>query len=424
MSNIQMQKKMKDGFDEKTFKLVKDIGALADKYSFRAYIVGGMVRDIFLNRKTVDVDVVVLGNGMKFAKIIADELKGAYKEFEKFKTAKIFFKNNWVDISSARAETYEKSGALPTVSLSSLKEDLYRRDFTINSMAISINKDNFGELFDYFCGTLDMNNKILRTMHDKSFIDDPTRILRAIRFETRFGFKIEKRTLDLLQNSLRHNIFNNLSGERLREELFRIFDEPSPLKAIKRLKILGVLTKINPNIQVDLPSFKLFSIIASSRKLIIGYKAQLRNLYLMALLENMQINEVEKITKMLKLSNEQKVAITHSIELQQLPKRGLSDISQSDSGLYFLLQKYNTEAIIYFMLMQNNKKQTLGIKRFIDKLQYVKIQVGGADLKDFGLKQGPEYKHILDLVLKAKLDGEVDNREEQLRLIKRILKGQ
>jgi len=190
------------------------------------------------------------------------------------------------------------------------------------------------------------------------------------------------------------------------------------------LKILGVLTKINPNIQVDLPSFKLFSIIASSRKLIIGYKAQLRNLYLMALLENMQINEVEKITKMLKLSNEQKVAITHSIELQQLPKRGLSDISQSDSGLYFLLQKYNTEAIIYFMLMQNNKKQTLGIKRFIDKLQYVKIQVGGADLKDFGLKQGPEYKHILDLVLKAKLDGEVDNREEQLRLIKRILKGQ
>src|ERR1035437_1584639 len=273
MTTLQMQKAMRSVLDGSTYVLVGKIGVFADKQGIKACIVGGMVRDIFLKRKTVDIDVVVLGDGMKFARLLADELHGAYKGFEKFKTAKIFLKNGRIDISSARSETYEKPAALPNVVLSGINEDLFRRDFTINSMAVSINREDFGELFDPFGGVSDLKKKILKTMHDKSFIDDPTRILRAVRFETRLGFKMEKRTLKLIHETLKRNIFDNLSGERIREELFIMFGEPSPLKAMLRLDSLGVLKKLSHGIRIDATAIRMFKNISASRSMTAGYGA-------------------------------------------------------------------------------------------------------------------------------------------------------
>jgi tRNA nucleotidyltransferase (CCA-adding enzyme) len=358
--------------------------------------------------------VVVLGDGLKFARFLADELGGAYKGFEKFKTAKIFLKNGRIDISSARKETYEKPAALPDVVLSGRDEDLFRRDFTINSMAVSINKEDFGTLFDPFGGASDLKKKILKTMHDRSFVDDPTRILRAVRFEARLGFKIEKRTLQFIRKALKENIFENLSGERIREELFILFKEQTPAKAMKRLEQLGVLRKINPGLRLDSKALAMFKTIGSSGRLIRSYYADVPIMYLMALLGTAQPAQALATAVKLKLSNDQRHAIDHGKELQKLPQKDLGKLGKGSSATYFLLKKYGTEALLYLMLMQKDKKRAAGIKRYLDELKHIKIEITGDDLKEMGIKEGPEYSKILSAVMKAKLDGRAETREEQL----------
>lgn len=417
-----MNKTMKSALDGGTYEMVKRIGAYADRQGVKACVVGGMVRDILLKRKTVDIDVVIQGDGMKFAKYLADELHGAYKAFEKFKTAKIFLKNSHLDISSARSETYEKPAALPSVSLSGMDEDLFRRDFTINSMAISINQKDFGVLFDPYGGVRDLKNKVLRTMHDKSFIDDPTRILRAIRFETRLGFKIEKRTFKFIGDTLKTNVFDNLSGERLREELFILFGEQSPLKAVKRLNSLGVLKKINPGIIINAGSIFMLKQIDALRGMIREYSPNTPVLYLIAVLCSLKPKEAGYVAVKLKLSNEQKLVINQAKKLQQLSEKGLSRYGKGTSGTFFLLEKYETDALIYLMLLQKDKKQAQRVRYFLDELRYTKLEISGKDLKELGIKEGPQYSKILASVLKAKLDGKVKTREEQLELVMNLYK--
>lgn len=422
MKAAQMKKAMKEVLDAKTYKLVCAAGAFADAQGIKASIVGGMVRDIFLKRKTVDIDIVVLGDGLEFGRKLADELGGAFKGFEKFKTAKIFLKDARIDVSSARKETYEKPAALPEVVLSGRDEDLFRRDFTINSMAVSINKETFGELYDPFGGASDLKKKILKTMHDKSFIDDPTRIIRAIRFETRLGFKIEKRTLSFMRETLKQNIFEHLSGERIREEFFILFKEKSPVKAMKRLETLGVLKKINPGLSVGAEVVSMFNRLGSSTRLIEAYHAERAVIFLIALLSKAKPAQALVTAVKLKLSNEQRQAIDHAKELQNISKKGLSKLGKGSSGTYFLLKKYGTEALLYLMLLQKDKKQAARIKHFLDELKHVKIEVTGKDLKELGIKEGPEYSKILSAVMKAKLDGKAESRSEQLALVEQISK--
>ena len=217
-------------------RLLKRIGRLANSLRYTAFLVGGPVRDIILGVKNLDLDIVVEGEAIKFGEILAKDLDEHLVTHKRFGTCSITMKNNLkIDFATARKEVYEKLAALPVVEFSSLKEDLLRRDFTVNAMAISLNSKDFGVFIDPYGGRRDLKKGIIGVMHDKSFIDDPTRIFRAVRFEKRFGFTIERHTKELILDALKKGMLERLDTHRVRKEVLLILKEEKPLEILERL---------------------------------------------------------------------------------------------------------------------------------------------------------------------------------------------
>jgi tRNA nucleotidyltransferase (CCA-adding enzyme) len=222
--------------------LLKRVGAEADKAGVRIYLVGGMVRDLLLGQPSVDVDVVVEGDGFAFARKLAHKFKVDAVFHERFRTAALTLADGMVlDIVTARSETYAQSGALPDIVPASMKEDLLRRDFTINALALGLNADNFCVLRDDVEGVPDIESKLVRILHERSFIDDPTRILRAARYMVRFGFQIDALTQDLLNQAVDQDVFKTLTPARYFLELRRILDEKDPAPVLDLLAAWGAV---------------------------------------------------------------------------------------------------------------------------------------------------------------------------------------
>ncbi|MBW1823745.1 MAG: CBS domain-containing protein, partial [Deltaproteobacteria bacterium] len=227
----------------KMVRMLKDLGAVAEEMKVNAYVVGGFVRDIFLHRENLDIDLVIEGNGIEFAKKVASRHDCHVKTHRTFGTAVITFPDGFkVDVASARLEYYEYPAALPQVEMSSIKLDLYRRDFTINTLAIRINPPFFGELIDFFGARKDIKEKTIRVINNLSFVEDPTRVLRAIRFEQRFGFRIGKLTLSLIENAVKLNFLS---------ELILMLQEDEVIPNIKRMNQLNILRFLHPRITFD-----------------------------------------------------------------------------------------------------------------------------------------------------------------------------
>ena len=217
---------MEERLSEEVLKKLEDIGNLADQLDYHAYLVGGFVRDMVLRDENYDIDIVIEGDGIIFAEEMSKRFHVKMRSHKEFATAKIIYPDGFkVDIASARLEYYKAPAALPVVEHSSLKLDLHRRDFTINTLAISLNKNTFGELIDFFGAQRDIKEKTIRVLHSLSFVEDPTRVFRAIRFELRFGFKIGKHTLDLIKNAVKLNFLAKIRGKRIWTELALILQE-------------------------------------------------------------------------------------------------------------------------------------------------------------------------------------------------------
>ena len=229
--------------------LTKQAAAIAAGKNLPLYLVGGIVRDLMLWHSSVDLDLVVEGDATAFAKEFTRKVGGTLTIHKMFNTAKVTRDNLTVDIAMARTETYAKPGALPVVTPGTLKTDLFRRDFTINAMAICLSPDRYGELIDLYRGLKDLNGKAIRILHENSFIDDATRIWRAIRYEQRLGFQIEPGTLRLLKRDV--NLLKTVGGYRLRRELELVLKEKEPEKALVRADKLGVLKALHPSIKAD-----------------------------------------------------------------------------------------------------------------------------------------------------------------------------
>eukprot|EP01125_Pyxidicula_operculata_P009830 TRINITY_DN3234_c0_g1_i2.p1 TRINITY_DN3234_c0_g1~~TRINITY_DN3234_c0_g1_i2.p1 ORF type:complete len:759 (-),score=88.28 TRINITY_DN3234_c0_g1_i2:485-2761(-) len=230
------------------YKLLVSIGQLADKMDCNVYVVGGFVRDLIMNKENDDVDLVVEGDGLAFSDLLAKEMgSGKAKHHEQFKTAKVTLKSGLkIDVTTARLEYYPTPVALPTVELSSLKMDLYRRDFSINAMAMQLNGTKFGMLCDFFSGARDIESGVISVLHSLSFVEDPTRILRAIRFEQRYQFNMCGQTERLLKSTLNMGHFQKLSGSRLFHEIEKIFDDEKPVECLIRMeKSFNILTTIH-----------------------------------------------------------------------------------------------------------------------------------------------------------------------------------
>ena len=244
-----MEKKIKDILPTEILRLIRLIGAASRENGCDAFLVGGFVRDVLLGVRNFDLDIVVEGDAMRLAKDLVKKAGGSYVLHERFGTAtavlpwpvrskKIRLDEVKIDFATARKERYKNPAALPTVEFSTVREDLYRRDFTINAMAVAVADKTFGHLIDFFGGRNDLLDKKIRVLHDASFLDDPTRILRAVRFEQRFDFKIEPRTEGLIKEALNKKMLDKTQKQRLRDELILILNEDRPGKALKRMDAL------------------------------------------------------------------------------------------------------------------------------------------------------------------------------------------
>ena len=405
--------------------LLRTIGEVAEENGYTAYAVGGFVRDLLLRIKNLDLDIVVEGDGITFAKKLAEHFGGAVRTHEKFSTALVIMPDGFnIDVATARLEYYEYPAAMPTVELSSLKLDLYRRDFTINAMAINLNPEKFGTLIDFFNCQTDIKERRIRILHNLSFVEDPTRIFRAIRFEQRVGFTIGKHTEKLLKNAVKMNLFNRFFGNRCFTELKLIFAEENPIQAIRRMAEFDLLKFILPGLKFDKRMEKnLLEIqraIAWYKLLYLDEPFQQWLVYLFAILADSTFSELKVFCMKFEFTERQKRELLREKEATEKILRELGRSRRlRNSEIYWLLQERSHESLLYLIAMARKKTAKKAVSHFVTHLRHYKSQIKGEDLKDMGYRSGPVYKTILNHLLEAKLDGEVETRADEIEFIKR-----
>lgn len=417
-------KLMRERLPDWAVEILKDAGREADTLGFTAYAVGGFVRDLLLRRENLDLDIVIEGgDGIVFARSLAGRLGLKMKAHQRFKTAVLIYPDGVkVDVATARLEYYEKPGALPTVEQSSLKLDLYRRDFIVNTLAVALNPRKFGDLIDFFGAQRDIKEKTIRVLHNLSFVEDPTRMLRAVRFSEKFGFKIGKHTLNLIKNSVKLDIFRRLSGPRLLDELKNILEEETGAKSINRLNELGLLSLIHGGITWDADRELFFErtreTLAWHRLLYTKDRAEEWLVLFLALTDPLPEEDLSGLLKSLKISGKKRVAVLSSreegIRALNMINAGLV---KKDSSLYVLLEDLPVEILIYLMARTGKDSAKKAISRYLTKLKYTETALKGKDLLKMGIRQGPVMGEILGSLLKKRLDREISTREEEEAIV-------
>ena len=415
----------------RSIDVLHDLGRTGDKLEVAIYAVGGFVRDLLLGHDNVDMDVTVDGDGILFAEVFAADFGCRVKSHQKFGTAVIVFADGFkIDVASTRLEYYLSPGALPTVERSSLKMDLYRRDFTVNTLAIRLNNELFGQLIDYFGGYRDLQARVIRVLHNLSFVEDPTRVFRAIRFEQRLDFKIARHTEDLIKNAVKMDFLEKLGGRRLLSELVQILKEKEPLKGVWRMASLGLFRFIHPSLQLTPPMQVMLEevrYVVSWYELLYLERAYERwAVYFLALCEQLSDDQFwgactrlavsehykERLVEMRKLGDE----LFASIE-QRLARQGKLE----NSEVYFFFRGLSVEELLYQMAKNRSSEVKRCISLYFTKLSGVHPQIGGEDLKRLGVEPGPRFRELLDAVLSARLNGRVVSREEELELVKELI---
>ncbi len=420
---------MKNRLPENVYNLLKKAGEIAQKLNYTVYAVGGFVRDILLNWPNLDIDLVVEGDGIKFAVHLSKELGGRIRAHEKFKTAIVILPDGQrIDVATARLEYYEHPAALPTVELSSIKLDLFRRDFTINALAIELNPHHFGRLVDFFGGQKDIKEKKIRVLHSLSFIEDPTRILRAIRFEQRYNFRLGVQTEKLIKNALKLDMLTKLSGSRIFHELKLILEEEDPIACLKRLDSFDILYQIHPVLKLN--SSKI-EVLQEIREVLNWYKLLYTSpnperwvVYFLGLIYEGSASEISSLCTRLNFSKTQKEEIVQLIEDIPRLRHKLYIFQKKDrpkSELYFLLHNVPIEEMLFIMASSKLEKVRKNISHYLSKLKDIKLDITGDDLKKMGLNPGPIFGEILKEVLRAKIDGIASSREAQLEYAEKLV---
>lgn len=405
-------------------EILRDLGSAADEIGVTAYVVGGCVRDLLMGQTNLDLDIVIEGDGIAFANKFAERHSARVKSHQRFGTAVIVFPDGFkLDVATARMEYYEYPTALPTVERSSIKKDLYRRDFTINTLAIKLNKRNYGNLIDFFGGQRDIKEKTIKVLHNLSFIEDPTRVFRAIRFEQRFNFKIGKYTQNLIKNAVRMELFHRLSGHRLFDELILIFSESDPIKAVRRMAEFDLLKFIHPKIKLTPYIETLFSNISEAiawyKLLYLEKPVENWQIYFMGLLDELGKEYIVEICRRLTIHVrfEEKIIYGRD-EIKRISTKLYRQKNIRPSEIYHLLRPISIELLLLMMAKAKEDRVKKAISLYLTNLRGMKTSITGKDLKIVGLVPGPLFKEIMEKVLDARLDGEVKSREEELILVK------
>jgi tRNA nucleotidyltransferase (CCA-adding enzyme) len=414
-------------FPKRVRDVLNKIGEIGDRLNFPVFMVGGIVRDLFLGIKNYDLDIVVEGDGIKFARELSRDLGGRIKSHEKFVTAIVILADGFkIDVATARREFYEYPAAFPKVELSSIKKDLYRRDFTINAMAIHLNQKYFGKLIDFFGGQRDLNKGIIRVLYNLSFVEDPARIIRAIRFEQRYNFKMDRTTEDFLKKAIDDKLLSRLRKKRITEELILILKEENPLKSLKRMEELGALKYILPDVELNEETVKRLNKIKDNynfwKRNIPDEKIELWMIYFCCLIRNLKKSQIQKIYKKIifKQKSLDKINYCYS-NLDQIIRMISQRNKISPSVIYLKLKGLPNEVLFLAVVESDTNITKERIYEYFKKYIKESLYISGKELKELQVKPGPIYSHILNKLLCAQLDGEVKNKRDEIRFVKNIL---
>jgi tRNA nucleotidyltransferase (CCA-adding enzyme) len=416
---------MRERLPKNIMRILKQVGQVAAELEFSAYVVGGFVRDLLLKHENLDIDIVIEGDAIVFARSYAARCGVRSREFQKFKTAVLIFPDGFkIDVATARTEYYEAPGALPIVEYSSIKMDLYRRDFTINTLALKLNPREFGTLLDFFGAQRDLKEGRISLLHNLSFVEDPTRVFRAIRFEQRFKFRITKLTANLINNAVRNNFFDRLSGSRLFGELRLILQEGNPLPAIARLAEFNLLTAVHPRLGFDEGTRYMLdrvqAVLSWFDLLYLGERYNRWLVYFLGLVEHLTLAELQEMLARVNLSPKQAAAINQGKEaadraLVQLFQYGEATRPQ----IYHLLAPLGPEFILYMMAKSRHETSRKAISLYFTHLKNLKPDLKGRDLVALGYRPGPLIKEMLDRLLEARLNEQVKSRRQEKDFIRR-----
>jgi len=415
---------MREQLPRRINEILEEAGRAAAEHDYKAYAVGGFIRDLVLRRPNLDIDIVVEGDGIVFAKDFAKGYDARVRSYKKFGTAVVIFPDGFkIDVATARLEYYEYPAALPTVELSSLKLDLYRRDFTINTLAVELNPGRFGQLIDYFGAQRDFKDKAIRVLHNYSFVEDPTRVLRAIRYEQRLGFRIMKHTSNLIENAVKMKLLVELSGRRLTNELKLILSEENPIPAINRMNEYNLLPFLHPDIQYGSSVERLLreigSVLAWYDLSFIKNGCDRWLVYLLALIDPLSPIGLENFCIKMEFPPRLASLLVEGREKAISVGRGFyrkPDLKPSE--IYHLLEGLGTEWLLFIMAKTQQEETRRAISRYFRDLKEVRPKLRGRDLKDMGITPGPVYRRILDQLLDGRLNGQLSSREEEMKFVR------
>lgn len=428
-------------------------GEIAQDIGASAYVVGGFVRDLVMDGKglkwpDIDIDLVVEGDAMAFAHKLGIRLKGRVREHREFMTAMLVFPAESlcadvekhrrthladpteikVDIATARLEFYTEPGALPQVERGSIKMDLYRRDFSINAMAVRLNPQVFGQLVDFFDGQEDIRNKRIRTLHALSFVEDPTRMFRAVRFEQRYGFRMGAQCERFMRNAIDDlHLIHHLSGSRICHELELMMEERNPFLGFRRMDELGLLAEVHPLLRMndekrDMAD-RVRRVLEWYMRMYLPEEPDLLMLMVIALCRRAPGPEVENLLDRLQFSDRRKRETMLVRSAIMAARQGMNQWEKKNgpiSELHRLLGRAPLETLLYLLAQEDGEEQHEKLTRYIYMGRQMKPDVNGDDLMRMGVEPGPMIGRILNEVLIAKMDDESMGREEQLALAARL----
>ncbi len=410
-------RRLREQLPQKIYRLLGQLGEVADELEMEIYAVGGFVRDLLLRQENLDIDVVVEGDGIAFAKAFAARHGGRVRAHQAFATAVLILPDDFkIDVATTRMEYYLQPGALPTVEQASIKLDLYRRDFTINTLALSLNRSNFGTLHDYFGAQRDLKDKVLRVLHNLSFVEDSTRAFRAVRFEQRLGFHLGQQTEQLLHSAVRMGFAASVGGARVFNELKLVLQESDPLSAVQRLNELGLLQVVSPSLHVTSLLRPLFHEAHRGlnwlQLLYTGEECQRWPLYFMLLTQSLDKEAMRDLCRLFILPRRRAQMFTEErwageqilFQLEQQLRRHRTI---NDSDLDRWLEPLSTDVALYLLSITKQEQARQAISHYFTHLRATKTFLDGNDLKELGLRPGPVFKMILRDLRDAQLNGKV-----------------
>jgi len=422
---VNVAARMASAFGEPVVETLRMLGRRAHEVDVGAFLVGGCVRDLLLGEEIRDIDILIEGDAISFARSLGDQVTRLRKH-DRFGTASITLKNGLgIDLASARRESYEHPAALPDVEHASVREDLHRRDFTINAMAVSIGPDDFGLLLDFFGGLQDLHDRLIRVLHSRSFVDDPTRVLRAIRLEKRLGFRMEAATESLARDSATEKAFRRLSGQRFRDELIAILEDRAPAEAVRRMTELDVLRLLHPALSADEDTLSLIQRCEEVFDWQRGLpEAPLRErwpcLLLMMLME-LSAHHRRELLQRLRLSRRRAQELLVSAEAVPELEKKLGNPNLRPSQIYNILAPLPGLAGIGILARTDDSAAGAAVRLYFEQLRLLEADIDGRTLQAAGYKPGPSLAEALKAARAAKMDGEAPTAEVQEAVARKVL---